>query len=326
MDNLTTAARTAANNITKRMLLGNVIDDIIDHAKLMSTEDAAPVNAVAATKTLTISGVVTDGETVTFNNPAVAGTDVYEFLTDAAQTKTVSSNIAVNVSAYAVKATGTLTVATQPTAGDTMVIGSKTFTFVPVGTDNANGEISVGADVAAAKVNIVAAVNGTDAHNIAHPQVSASVFSSNDCTLTALVGGVGGNSIATTETFTAVGNLFGAATLGSGASCSATNAVAALVAAITANDTQGILATDGTGDTVDLVAEVAGVSGNSITLAKTLANGSFASSATALSGGVDGTVGSKHELRSTASYLYVCTDDNTVAGANWRRMSLGSAY
>ena len=330
MQNLTSQEVVKINRITqdtRKVGLGTKIFDIIALLNSVAgTVDGSPVNAVNAGKVLTLTGVVIDGEKVTINNPAVAGTDVYEFLADTAQTKTAPTNIAVDITANTTKATGTLTVDTKPTSGDTMTIGTKVYTFVPVGTATADGEISVGADLAAAKVNIVAAINGTDSINIAHTLVHAAAFVADACAITALVGGVAGNSIATTETFTAVTNIFAAALLGTGADCSAANAITALVAAFTAHDTQGVGAADGAGDTVELTADVAGTIGNAITIAETLANATFAGAATALSGGVNGTVGAKGDRMQDGTYLYYCTATNTTADKNWRRISLGVAY
>ena len=301
--------------------LGEVISGLIGALG----ETGTPVNAVAANETFVIDGVSVDGETVTINNPAVPGTDVYEFLTDAAQTKTAVTNIAVNIAAVSTKAAGTLTIDTKPTSGDTMTIGSKTYIFVPVGTANADGEISIGADVAGAQANIVAAINGTDGVNAAHPDVSAGAFESDDCTITAFVGGTIGNAIITTDTFTAATNVFGAAALATGADCSAANAAAALIAAINANDTQGVAATAGTGTNVVLTADVAGVVGNDISVGSTMENGAL-DGATELSGGVDGTVANGMKFMVDSSYMYVALAGNTTAQANWRRVSLGAAY
>jgi hypothetical protein len=44
----------------------------------------------------------------------------------------------------------------------------------------------------------------------------------------------------------------------------------------------------------------------------------------ATSGGVNGTAGLKDQIVADATYLYACTADNTVNGANWRPVSLGS--
>jgi len=301
--------------------LGDVIAGLIGALG----ETGTPVNAVAAKETFVIDGVSIDGETVTINNPAVPGTDVYEFLADAAQTKTAATNIAVNIAAVTTKAAGTLTVDTKPTSGDTMTIGSKTYIFVPVGTANADGEISIGADAADAQSNIVAAINGTDEVNAAHPDVTAGTFASDDCTITALIGGTAGNAIATTETFTAATNVFGAAALATGADCSAANTAAALITAINANDTQGVVASADTGTNVLLTADVAGVIGNDISVGSTMENGAL-DGATELSDGVDGTVANGMKFMVDSSYMYVALAGNTTAQANWRRVSLGAAY
>ena len=114
----------------------------------------------------------------------------------------------------AVAAVGTLTLAAQPTAGDTMTIGTKVYTFTTDGTAAKDGEIDVGADLADAKTLVIAAINGTDSINTAHPLVTAGTFTVNNLPITAKTKGVAGSSIATTETFTAAGNVFDATTLG----------------------------------------------------------------------------------------------------------------
>ncbi|MEA3227208.1 MAG: hypothetical protein U9Q07_14760 [Planctomycetota bacterium] len=283
--------------------------------------NGTPVNAVAASGVLTISGVVIDGETVTI------GSDVYEFCADAAQSLTGGSDFAVDIESDTTKSAATLTVDTQPTAGDDMTIGSKTYTFVPDGTANADGEITVGTDLATAQAAIVAAINGSDGNNNAHTQVSAAAFAVNASVITALVGGTAGDSIASTENFTAGSNIFDAVTLGTtaaGADCTAANAVTALVTSVTANDTEGVGAADGAGDTVDLTADTKGTAANSIATTEAMANGSFG--AVTLESGVDGTVGAQWDMKVDSSYLYVCIATNTIADANWRRVSLGTAY
>lgn len=104
----------------------------------------------------------------------------------------------------------------------------------------------------------------------------------------------------------------------------APDAVTALVAAITASGTAAVTAADGAGDTVVLTANVKGIAAHSIVTTETCTNASWG--AAALAGGVNGTLGTKGMLKADTSYLYVCAADNTVSGANWRRISLGSAY
>ncbi len=128
--------------------LGDIVSAIIGN----TAEEGTPVNAVNATGTLTISGVVKDGETVTI------GTDVYEFLTDEDQSKSASTNIAVDISSHTTKASATLTMDTQPISGDTVTIGTKTYIFVPVGTANNVGEVSIGATLAEAQTNLYKAI------------------------------------------------------------------------------------------------------------------------------------------------------------------------
>jgi len=299
--------------------LGTKLNEMVDNL-IRPILEGTPVNAVNATKILTISGVVINNETVTI------GDDVYEFVSDANETVTDPDNIPVNVGLSMTRSTRNLTVDTKPTSGDTMTIGTKVYTFVPVGTANADGEISVGADKATAQANIVAAINGEDDVNDPHPLAYISDFNNDIAAVTALSGGTAGNSIATTETFTAGTNVFAGVTLTGGANCSAANAVTALVAAIIASDTQGVCAEDGAGDTVVLTADVAGVIGNNISIAETMANGAFAGGAVKLSGGVNGTVGGDSDIMVDNSYLYICIATNTISGKNWRRIALGSAF
>lgn len=278
--------------------------------------EGTPVNAVNAVGTQTYTGVVVNGETVT------VGTDVYEYAADVAQTVSVG-NIAVNITANVTASQGTLTLDTQPTAGNTMTIGTKVYTFVPNGTANSDGEVSIGTDLPSAKVNVVAAINGSDGVNTAHTLVTAAAFVADDSVITALVGGVAGNLIATTETFTAGTNVFDAVVLGTttaGADCIAANAIIALVAAVTASDTVGVGAVDGNGDTVVFTADVAGILGNSIATTTTCANATFATAT--LIGGVNGTVVAAGGLHFRDSgFLYYTNAANTIAGKNWRRVT-----
>jgi len=317
MNQITTEEKKTLNQVSQQrdpdVKLGDLLSSLIGE----SIKTGTPVNAVSATETLTLTGVVIDGETVSI------GDDVYEFAADAAQT-VGAGNIPVDIEANTGKAGGTLTMDTQPLSGNTVTIGTKVYTFVPIGTDNADGEVSVGLDLAAAKVNLVAAINGTDGISDPHPLVSAAEFVGDDCVISALVGGAAGNAIATTETFSAVTNIFAAVTLLLGTDCSAANAITALVAAITADDTQGVGAADGAGDTVVLTSDLGGVSANDIEVSTTMANASFGD--TNLSGGVDGTVATGMTLLADATYLYFCLAGNTLAQKNWRRIALGSAF
>ena len=319
MDNLTARQITQLNDTninTQAMEFGQKFDDLITEVNGLTPEASTPVNGVNASGVLTLTDVVIDGETVTIN-----GVDVYEFAADVAQT-VGAGNIAVDITANTTASNNTLTIDTQPTSGDTMTIGVDageiTYIFVPDTTANAPGEITIGTDLATAQAAIVAAINGTDGHNTAHTQVAASDFAANVSTLTALVGGVAGDSIATTETFTAGTNAFSAATLGTGADCSAADAITALVAAVTASDTQGVGAADGAGDTVDFTSDAVGVVGNAITTTETMANASFG--AATLEGGVDGTAGVAGQRKYDANYDYIYVSD----AVGWKRNAIST--
>jgi len=114
-----------------------------------------------------------------------------------------------------VKATGTLSLATQPTADDTITIGTTVYTFVAAGTAAAAGEVNLGANIAATKPLLVAAING-DALNDAHPDVVAADFDGDDLVVTAKIHGTAANAIALEETLTDETDAWGAALMAGG--------------------------------------------------------------------------------------------------------------
>lgn len=244
-------------------------------------DEATPVNAKRSSATLTISGVVLDSETFTI------GTEVYEFAADTLQTVT-AGNIAVDITAVTTKSQGELTVDTQPTAGNTMRIGDTVYTFrAPADTDAA-GEISIGTDLATAQAAIFNAVNGLDGLNIANPVASIGAFAGDKATVTARVGGVAGDSIITSESFTANTNIFDAGTLGTktaGADASAADAVTKIVAEITAHSSL-VTAVDGAGNTVVITSVAVGTEVNDIGVSETMAQGSWGAQVTKMSGGL----------------------------------------
>lgn len=124
---------------------------------------------------------------------------------------TITALRVLQVGLEAVKATGTLTMDTQPTANDTVTVGTVTYTYVASGATA--GQINRGAAVGNSQTNFVAAINGTDGINSANPYATAAAFVGNVCTLSARIPGPL-PTVATTETFTAGTNIFNAATLG----------------------------------------------------------------------------------------------------------------
>lgn len=80
------------------------------------------------------------------------------------------------------------------------------------------------------------------------------------------------------------------------------------------------------GDVYPITAKVAGTAAHSILVSSDFTSGSNLFSHDHLQNGVDGTLGVAGEMKADATYLYVCSADNTVADKNWRRIALGSAY
>jgi hypothetical protein len=238
-------------------------------------------SAVAASGTLTLTGSVSDGETVTI------GSDVYEVDTNPNGPTVASGRIAVGLSGGSTRqAKGTLTLGAQPTAGDTLTIGSKTYLFQANGSlTNVDGHIEIGSSLPSTQTNVRNAINrtGTPGTGYAaamtkHPSVTLGAFSANAAVVTANEGGTAGNSLASTSTFTSGANHFDAATLGTtqaGVNPTAAEFVAAFVASVIAAGTEPVVAAPGAGTTVVLTAEEAGSQGNSIATTETLANGSF---------------------------------------------------
>jgi len=100
----------------------------------------------------------------------------------------------------------------------------------------------------------------------------------------------------------------------------ASDAVTALVAAITANDDLVVTAVDGDGDTVVVTAVVPGTEGNKIAVSTDASNGEWAKAT--LAGGIDGTVAKKGTIMFDENYLYVAVDDCTATVSNWKKVAL----
>lgn len=119
-------------------------------------------------------------------------------------------------------ASGTLTSDNTNVAdGATVTIDTKVYTFRTALTPT-EGEVLIGGSADASLLNLIRAINHTGTPNTdykcaaAHPTVSAAAsVTSHAFAITALTAGVGGNSIATTETSAHLS--FGSATLTSGA-------------------------------------------------------------------------------------------------------------
>lgn len=220
------------------------------------------------------------------------------------------------------------------------------------GADAVANEILIAGSASASLDNLIAAMMGTAGEGTAYStgtvplaSTSAAAGAGDTVDITALAVGTAGNAITSVGT----GQMsFAAATLEGGVDAAVANdvliginaeaAIDNLVLAITAGAGAGtnyatgttenanVTAVKASASTMTCTAKVKGTSGNSITIAKSGTNLTWASGATALSGGVDGTVASEGQMYKDSSYLYVAVSANTVADTNWRRVDLGSAY
>ena len=293
-----------------------------------------PVNGVAASKVLTVGTNPVNEATVSL------GGVTYRFM---------------SVLGAGVAATGTLTFNSElPHDGDTVILGSQTYTFkTALSTEpTVPNEILIEATVTATIDNLIAAVDdgageGTkySTGTVSQGMVTCTKPSADTFLVTYDTVGFLGNQYDTAGTLTHA--TWGAATLAGGIDAQAANDVLIgadaqasidnLVLAITA----GVDTTKyGTGTVVNPLATavkasaatmtatnlIKGEIGNSTAVAETLADGSWAAGATALSGGVNGTVGNQWDIAVDTSYIYVAIAANTTADANWRRVALGSAY
>ena len=221
-----------------------------------------PVNAKKATATLTLSGVVSDGEKV------VIGLNTYEFDTNDTYT---AGNIQVDISDLRNQANGTLTFSGISVVTQTVTIGgTEIYEFCTTTASEGNIAVVIGADTSAD----TAVTELADAINANSELVTAVADTTADTVvITAIARGTAGNSITTTETCTNAA--FGGGTLSGGlATVTAANSVTALVAAIEAND-DVVDAADGTDDTVVITAKYVGTEYNSVALSETMTNGAW---------------------------------------------------
>jgi hypothetical protein len=153
--------------------------------------------------------------TVESGNELTDGDNVFNATTLGTTTAGVDSGTPI-------RAQGTLTIANDVTTTDQFTVGDIQYTLLD--SPLAAYDIDTGTDEAAAKVNIVAAINASGtagveyfAGTLSNPDVQATTFSGDVCVLTASPAGHAGNSIVTAETgneLTDGANVFNGATLG----------------------------------------------------------------------------------------------------------------
>jgi flagellar hook protein FlgE len=124
-----------------------------------------------------------------------------------------------------IPATGTLTIAAQPTANDTVTIGGNTYTFVS-SLDSTPDEVLIGASAADTLANLSAAISGTTGNGqgagttystgtTANTSVTVTGTTASTLSLQAIADGAAGNSVVTTAS-DAASLSFGGATLAGG--------------------------------------------------------------------------------------------------------------
>lgn len=303
--------------------------------------EGTPVNAVAASKVLTVADTPAEGETVTI------GGVVYKARLDA-----LGAGVA---------ATGTLAFNSElPHDGDTIVLGNTTYTLkTALSTEpTVPNEILIEATVTDTIDNLIAAVDDGAGEStkystgtISQGMVTCTKPTADTFLVTYDTVGFLGNQYDVGGTLTHATWVDGITHLVGGidpqaandifVDGSAENFIDNLVLAITGEDDDegtkfgtgtientSVTAVKASASTMTATAKVKGVAGNSIAIAETLANGSsvWADGATFLSGGINATVGSKDKMYKDTDYLYIAIADNTIADTNWRRIALGTAY
>jgi len=354
LDNVTTAGNSTANDIyvgnitavtygtavitdTELGYLNNVSSNIqtqLDNIVISGT----PLNAVAASSVLTIGTNPVEATLITIGGTA------YKF------------RVAVGAG---VAATGTLTMNTdQPHDGDTVLMGNTTYTFKTAlsAEPTVANEVLIAATTTEASMdNLIAAIEGTGVEGtnysvdtLSQGAVTASKATADTMLVTYDTVGTLGNQYDTAGTATHA--TWGNTTLVGGIAVQTANDVLIgattedsinnLVLAITydagAGTNEGVLY--GTGTVVNANATavkaspatmtatslIKGVSGNSIGIAETLADGSWTNGDLFLAGGVNGTVAGTGQLYYDSTNLYIAMTANTISGANWRKLVLQS--
>jgi flagellar hook protein FlgE len=167
-----------------------------------------------------------------------------------------SSDLSGGVDAVPSTATFTVPAGTLPTAGNTVDVAGTTYTFVgAVANLTAANDVLIGNSVQSALTNLAAAINGTTIAGqqgsgitygpgtVANQSVEATNPTATTLTLQALTGGAGGDTLATSTTWT--GGAFAVTNLSGGTTGVAASATLSVPASSLPN-------TGGTPDTVDV--------------------------------------------------------------------------
>ncbi len=181
---------------------------------------------------------------------------------------------------------------------------------------------------------------------VAHTTVTGAKTAADDFTATALVAGHAANAYASTtdmgnaswDTATLLGGESDQAAndilIGAAADDTITNLVSAVMATAGEGTTYGtgtvehpdMTAVNTGGDVFTVTAKTKGVAGNLLAKAEDNTNMDWDGVTAFMTGGIDGTTGIVNETCADASYIYHAIAANTIADANWRRVTLGTVY
>ncbi len=289
-----------------------------------------PVNAVSASCVLTVANTPAEGDTVTI------GTKTYKARLDA-----------LGVGAYASKL---LSLNSIPLEDDEFTVGLNLYTITRTALDENTPSNTIyisDSGTSAAIDNIITAINTgyvagvTGVGTVANSLVTATKTSTSSMTVTAKTIGFTGNSITVGESFDDVASVWfeGATSLSGGIDPEAANDIFCttaetfienLVAAVRDNGVPGTeygtlteanedcIATKVTAATMKAESIIRGASGNSIDIAASGTDLSWADDSIVLVDGVDGTPGTENQVYFNSSTLYVCSaTDLTIENNNW---------
>jgi flagellin len=171
------------------------------------------------------------GSNTTYNNNAVfTGANMSVFLSDGSSTDAANPTIAVSMPSLSAAAlglasyaTGTLDITTNPTAGNTVQIGSRVYTFVAPGDATAADDVALGDSVQTTLQNLQAAVNGGagagdlfGAGTVANTAAQITSVNSGSAVVQALQAGTAGNSVILATSLTSTVGGGGGTTLSGG--------------------------------------------------------------------------------------------------------------
>ena len=224
----------------------------------------------------------------------------------------------IDITATADKSVGTLTLTGALTANDQVLLGATTYTAVGNSTTITAGTFQIGSGSAGAIINLIAAINGTDGVNTANASATAAGGIGATLVATAKIGGVAGDTIASTDPTDAASKMsWGATTLASGAATTQSEAVTAIALAM--NNRAAFGAVDGAGDTVVVTHTLHGTTHNGYGFTETSDHITNAQT-TAGVAGTEGLAGAQYE---DDGYLYTCTSATAANDAyTWKKVGL----